>query len=71
MPRTMAPRTQNLTIARIESALRELGERLNVVDMEDNLGSAALANCSVVDATVLTFVPTQEQRRSFPLAVFD
>jgi hypothetical protein len=71
MPGTMALRAQNLAVLRIEPDFGELRERVNVVNMKDNLRTATIANRPVVNSALLALVAAQFKGFAFPFSVLN
>ena len=67
----MALRAEYFAVVRIEATFRELREKLDVMDVKDDLRPATFANGSVSHSTVLAFIAAQEQSSRFPLAIFN
>jgi hypothetical protein len=56
----VALRAEYFVVVRIEATFWELGKRLDMMYVEDDLRSATLANGSVSHSTVLALIAAQE-----------
>ena len=71
MPQAMALRAQDLTVLGIEATFGELGERFDMMDVEHDLRSAAVARRSVHNPAFLALEAVQGEGCTFPFAVVE
>ena len=67
----MALRAEYFTVVRIEATFWELRERLDMMDVKDDLRFATFTNCSVRHSTFLAFVTPEQEGGRLPFAIFD